>query len=210
MREPNEHVANAYNRMAAGYDRQMACFERLMFRGCRQWAVAAAKGEVVEIAVGTGINLPMYGPAVRHVIGVDLSDAMLALARQRVADARLPHVELRHGDVQGLELPDGCADTVVSTYALCTIPDPLAASREAYRLLRPGGRFVLAEHGPSTRKAGRLMMRAVEPLAIRFAADHLTRDPVGYLVDAGFTVDEVHRSGVGGTGFRVLAHKPVA
>ncbi len=110
-------------------------------------------------------------------------------------------MELRRGDVQALDLPDGSADTIVSTFTFCTIPDPGAASRQAYRVLRPGGRFVLAEHGPSTRTLGRAVMRAIEPMSLRFGADHLTRQPVPYLEAAGFTVDEVHRCGPGGTTF---------
>lgn len=200
-------IERVFDRLAGRYDRQMGFFEQFLFAGSRAWAVSKARGKVVEIAVGTGLNLPLYSPAVGHVIGIDLSEGMLDVARRRVADQHLDGVELHHGDVQALELPDGCADTVVSTFTFCTIPDPAAASREAYRVLRPGGRFVLAEHGPSTRAVGRAVMRALEPLSIRFGADHLTRHPVPYLEGAGFAVDEVHRCGPGGTAFRVLAHK---
>ncbi len=208
MHQPgNEKIEKIYNKMARHYDRQMGFCERLMFRGSRDWAVSNAQGTVIELAVGTGLNLPLYGAEVERVIGVDLSNEMLDVARHRVVSKGLERVELRHGDVQDLDLPEESADTVLSTFTFCTIADPLAASRQAYRVLRPGGRFLLAEHGPSTHAMVRAVMRAIEPLSIRFGADHLTRDPVPYLKTAGFTVDEVHRSGPGGVAFRVLAHK---
>jgi ubiquinone/menaquinone biosynthesis C-methylase UbiE len=211
MRQPgNEKVAEIFDKEADRYDRQMGLFERFVLGSARQWAIAQAHGRVVEIAVGTGLNLPLYSADVEGVVGVDLSKEMLDLARRRVAEQRLDRIELHQGDVQALDLADSSADTVVSTFTYCTIPDPQRASNEAYRILTPGGRFVLAEHGPSTNAIARTLMRAVEPLSVRFQADHLMRDPVPYLQVAGFTIDEVHRSGRGGLVFRVLAHKPAA
>ncbi|WP_125610293.1 class I SAM-dependent methyltransferase [Specibacter cremeus] len=208
MRQPsNEDIATTFNRIAAGYDRPMGLFERHVAVGARVWAVSKARGAVIEIGVGTGLNLPLYGLGVQHVTGVDLADGMLAIASKRLADAGVGRVELRRGDAQALDLPSESADTVVSTFTFCTIPDPHAASREAYRVLRPGGLFVLAEHGTSTRAVGRAVLRALEPLSIRFGADHLTRDPVPYLTGAGFRVTEVHRGGPGGVIFRILARK---
>jgi ubiquinone/menaquinone biosynthesis C-methylase UbiE len=109
--------------------------------------------------------------------------------------------------VQRLELPGGIADTVLSTFTMCTIPDPAAAAREAYRLLKPGGRFVLAEHGPSSNPIIRAGMRLVEPMSVRFEADYLTRDPRPFLEQAGFQIESVARM-TRGISFRVLAVRP--
>jgi ubiquinone/menaquinone biosynthesis C-methylase UbiE len=194
MHQPSsERVARVFDKTAGKYDRQMGFWERVLFGHTRQWATAKATGEVLEIAVGTG---------------VDISEGMLAIARQRASDLGLAdRVELRQGDVQALDLPDSSVDTVVSTFTFCTIPDPLLAAREARRVLRPGGRFVLVEHGPSTRRGVLALMRAIERLTVRFGADHLTRDPVPYLVEAGFDVGEVARSKMGIV-FRLVATKP--
>ena len=208
MRQPNnDDITKAYNKAAPGYDRQMGFFERHMARGAREWALSQARGDVLEVGVGSGLNLPLYGPAVTSVLGIDLSEGMLAIARQRAERGGLTMAQLRTGDAQALDLPSDSADTVLSTFTFCTIPDPLAASREAYRILRSGGTFVLAEHGPSARAFGRAAMRAVEPLFIRFGTDHLMRDPATYLTGAGFTVTSVERGGRGGAIFRVLARK---
>lgn len=206
MRRPvtTERVRQVFDAFADQYDRQMARWEPLLFPGSRQWAVAQAQGRVVEIAVGTGLNLPLYPPDVT-VVGIDLSDRMLDVARRRVAEHGLhERVELRRGDVQALDLPDGSADTVVSTFTLCTIPDPVAAVREAHRVLRPGGRFVLAEHGPAWNPVLRAGMRLAERLTIRLVADHLTRKPTTYLESAGFRIDTVSRARAG-VSFRVVA-----
>ncbi|MFF3442899.1 class I SAM-dependent methyltransferase [Streptosporangium sp. NPDC002721] len=200
-------VRRVFDRMADRYDDQMRVWERRLFPGSREWAVKQARGRTVEIAVGTGLNLPLYGADV-EVIGIELSERMLELARRRVArDALGERVELRQGDVQRLELPDGSADTVLSTFTMCTIPDPAAAAREAYRVLRPGGRFVLAEHGPSSNPIIRAGMRLVEPAFVRFEADYLTRDPRPFLERAGFRIESVSRM-ARGVSFRVLAVRP--
>ncbi|MEN3535152.1 methyltransferase domain-containing protein [Microbispora sp. ZYX-F-249] len=200
-------VRRVFDRMADRYDSQMLAWERRLLPGGREWAVGQARGHVVEIAVGTGLNLPLYD-AGTTVVGIELSERMLELARRRAARAGLgERVELRQGDVQRLDLPDGVADTVVSTFTMCTIPDPAAAAREAHRVLRPGGRFVLAEHGPSSNPVIRAGMRLAEPLFVRSAADYLTRDPRPFLEQAGFELESVTRT-TRGIGFRVLAVRP--
>ncbi|MGW5265011.1 class I SAM-dependent methyltransferase [Microbispora sp. NPDC004025] len=203
----DDDVRRVFDRLADRYDGQMLTWERRLLPGSREWAVGQARGHVVEIAVGTGLNLPLYD-AGTTVVGIELSERMLELARRRAARAGLgERVELRQGDVQRLDLADGVADTVVSTFTMCTIPDPAAAAREAHRVLRPGGRFVLAEHGPSSNPVIRAGMRLAEPLFVRSAADYLTRDPRPFLEQAGFELESVTRT-TRGIGFRVLAVRP--
>jgi ubiquinone/menaquinone biosynthesis C-methylase UbiE len=131
---------------------------------------------------------------------------MLAIAARR-ADALERDVELRLGDAQALDLPDARFDTVVSTLALCSIPDERRAVAEVRRVLRPGGRFLLLEHVRSPILPVRVGQRVLDPIFIRFAADHLLREPLDHLAAEGFVVDRLERS-KWGIVERVSAHRP--
>ena len=202
-------IVHGFDHLAPHYDRMIGVIERLAFGRHRGWVGARARGRVLELGVGTGLNLPHYGPAVAEVIGLDLSGQMIARARARARDlGTAGRTDLQVGDVQRLDLPGSHVDTVVSTLTFCTIPDPQAAADESARVLRPGGRMVLVEHGPSTRRWLTGAMARVDPAFQRWAHDHLLRDPVPYVRRAGLVVDKVERRGVGGVVFRVLAHRP--
>jgi ubiquinone/menaquinone biosynthesis C-methylase UbiE len=200
-----DRVRAIQDKQAAGYDRSMGFFERLLFSGAREWACSQIEGEVLEIAIGTGRNMSFYPTGVR-VTGVELSPEMLGLARARANDLQMD-VDLRPGDAQNLEFADASFDTVLITFALCTIPDDRAAAAEAFRVLRPGGRLIAVEHVRSPARAVRALQRVLDPLSVRFGADHLTREPLDYLADVGFAVEDVRRS-KRGIVERLSARKP--
>jgi ubiquinone/menaquinone biosynthesis C-methylase UbiE len=202
-----ERVLRLYEKEAHKYDREMRFFDRVLFAGGREWVCAQAAGEVLEIGIGTGRNLPHYPKGVR-LTAVELSPAMLEIARARARELG-GDVDLRLGDAQALDFPERSFDTVVCTLALCTIPDDRAAVAEVRRVLRPGGRFILLEHVRSPLLPVRLGQRLLEPLAARFQADHLLREPLEHLRAEGFEVEHVERSKLGIVE-RVAARKPVA
>ncbi len=171
----------------------------------REWVCSQARGRVLELACGTALNLPFYPPDV-ELTGIELSSEMLAIAKSR-ADEIGSGAELRLGDAQELDFPDASFDTVTCTLGFCTIPDPRRAAAEALRVLRPGGRLLALEHVRSTSPVVRGGQRLLEPLAVRFQADHLLREPLDYLPDVGFVVEEVQRS-KWGLVERLRAHKP--
>jgi ubiquinone/menaquinone biosynthesis C-methylase UbiE len=190
-----ERIRRLYEKEAPKFDRSMGRWDRTLFAGNRQWVCTQASGDVLEIAIGTARNLPFY-PADIRLTGVELSPAMIEVARKK-AEELGREVDLRVGDAEALEFGDESFDTVICTYSLCTIPDDRAAVREAKRVLRPGGKFVLAEHVRSPVGIVRAIERLIEPLAVRFGGDHLTREPLEHLEAEGFTVETVERSRVG-------------
>jgi ubiquinone/menaquinone biosynthesis C-methylase UbiE len=185
----------------------MRFFERILFGDGREWACSQVRGRVLEIAVGTGRNLPFYAADV-DLTGIELSPEMLALARSRVEELGR-EVDFRIGDAQQLEFEHESFDTVIITFALCTIPDDRRAVAEARRVLRPGGRLVLLEHVRSPSAPVRAVQRLLDPLSVRFGADHLVREPLDHLADAGFEIENVERS-KWGIVERVTARRPGA
>jgi len=200
-----ERVRRLQDKEAPRYDRQMGFFDRILFAGGREWACAQVDGDVLELAFGTGRNLPYY-PADVRLTAIELSPRMLEIGRKR-AEELGRNVELRLGDAQALEFEDQSFGTVIITFGLCTIPDDRAATTEAHRVLRPGGRLVLLEHVRSPSPLIRAVQRVLDPLSVRFAADHLVRDPLDYLGSIGFEIEGVQRL-KRGIVERVIARKP--
>src|SRR5215207_99979 len=200
-----ERVRRIQDKEAPRYDRNMGFFERMLFAGGREWACSQVDGAVLELAFGTGRNLPYY-PADVRLTGIELSPEMLEIGKKR-AEELGRDVELRIGDAQALEFDDQSFDTVIITFGLCTIPDDLGAVTEAQRVLRSGGRLVLLEHVRSPSLVVRAVQRALDPLSVRFAADHLLRDPLDYLGNVGFEIESVERL-KWGIVERVVARKP--
>jgi ubiquinone/menaquinone biosynthesis C-methylase UbiE len=187
-----QRVRTVMDDQAPRYDRSMDFYDRVLFGGAREWACSQVEGDVLEIAIGTGRNLALYPPGVR-VTGVELSAEMLARARSRARELGAA-VELLAGDAHDLPLADASFDTVLITFALCTIPDDRRAAAEALRVLRPGGRLVAVEHVRSPVLPVRAVQRVLEPLSVRVSADHLVRDPLDYLADVGFEIESAQRS----------------
>ena len=188
----NARNRKTWGKQADRYDDQIGWWERRFFgEQHRPWACGRADGTVLEVAVGTGLNLPFYA-AGRDVVGIDLSPEMLAIARRRAVEAGRD-VDLREGDAHDLGFDDESFDTVVSTYSLCNIPDPDRALGEMHRVLRPGGRLILVDHIGSSVKPILWFQKLVEPLSIRFGGDHLTRRPSRSVERHGFEITESER-----------------
>ena len=141
----NDRQRRQYAKEAPNYDEGSDSAERWLFgTEHRGWACSRAKGETLEVAIGTGLNLPSYPPDVR-LTGIDLTPEMLALARRRARDLGMP-VALCEGDAQALPFPDGTFDTLLCTYAMCSVPDEARTVLEMKRVLKPGGRLILVDH----------------------------------------------------------------
>lgn len=190
---------------APRYDRAIRFLERFQFRGGREWVCSRARGEVLEVAVGTGLNLPFYPSGVR-LTGVDLSTEMLAAARTRAAELGRD-ADLREADAAALPFADASFDTVVCTLAMCAVPDDRAAIGEMGRVLRPGGRLLLLDHIGSSWWPIWAAQRLLETVTVRTAGEHQTRRPLPVVRAAGFTIEESERLKAGSVE-RVAAVKP--
>ncbi|MGW9347445.1 class I SAM-dependent methyltransferase [Nocardiopsis flavescens] len=195
MDEDTARVRGDWDRMAAGYDRGER-LQRLVIGDTRARLCGRARGRTLEVAVGSGHDLPHY-PSGVGLTGLDLSPAMLALARRRAA-ALGRAVTLVEGDAQDLPFADGDFDTVLCALALCTIPDQRRALAEMYRVLRPGGLLLLADHIEYTRVPWRWR---------ESARARPRRLPRALAREVGFAVDRHDRTALGFVE-RVVAHRP--
>lgn len=192
MSTETERVRQIWEKLAPKYDTDIAFFERVLFAGGREWVCSQADVNVLEIAIGTGRNLPFYPPGVR-LTGVDFSLAMLEIARRRAAEMGID-VDLRLGDAQALEFEDASSDTVVITHSLCSIPDERKAVAEAWRVLRPSGRLLLLEHVGSPLLPVRAVQHLLNLFTVRFEGDHVVGEPLEHLSAEGFDIDHLERS----------------
>jgi ubiquinone/menaquinone biosynthesis C-methylase UbiE len=195
---PTAKQRRVWDKAASSYDKQMAFFERIQFAGGRQWLAERAHGRVLEVAIGTGLNLPHYptDTTVTGITGVELSPKMLQLAADRAAELNLD-VALLEGDAANLPVEDETYDTVVCALSLCTIPDPVRAIVEMRRALALGGTLLLLDHIGSTWPPIYAVQWLAERATIRLAGEHFTRRQLPLAKDAGFRVDEVERLKLG-------------
>jgi len=191
----DERTRRLWDRYASRYDREIRRSERLLFPGGRSWVCSRTRGEVLEVAIGTGLNLPYYPQGIT-LTGIDLSPAMLAIARDR-AEALGLEADLREASAEALPFPDASFDTVVCTVSLCNIPGDRAAIAEMYRVLRPGGQLILLDHVASDRRWVLAIERLLEPVTIRLNGDYLTRRPLPLVEAAGFAVTGSERLKLG-------------
>ena len=148
-RHTKQQITQRYNDFASKYDKADAFLEILGLRRLRKSLLSEASGEVLEIAAGTGRNFQHY-PTGCNITAIDLSDAMMDIARKRAKDLVIT-LDIRSMDAENLSFEDDSFDTVVETLSTCTFPDPVKALREMARVCRPNGKILLLEHGRSNR-----------------------------------------------------------
>jgi ubiquinone/menaquinone biosynthesis C-methylase UbiE len=164
----------------------------------RAQTIGTASGLVLEIGVGSGLNLALYGPAVKRVCGIDPSPELLRRASKRLADASVP-VSLLRASAEQLPFADAAFDAIVMTWTLCSIPNPVAALTEMRRVLKRGGRLLFVEHGLSSEPRIARWQRRLTPCWKRIGGGcHLDRKMDDLLRTAGFRLDAIETGYVAG------------
>jgi Methylase involved in ubiquinone/menaquinone biosynthesis len=154
--------------------------------------VPLAKGNVLEIGIGSGLNIPLYNKdRVKNIIGVDPSTEMQSLAKERINESPV-NIKLISADAAQIPLEDQSIDTIVCTYTLCTVPNPEGVLKEMKRILRPGGKFLFSEHGHAPDEHVVKFQHRIEPVW-KFLADgcHLTRSMPELLSENGMKIDKM-------------------
>jgi ubiquinone/menaquinone biosynthesis C-methylase UbiE len=173
-----------YDRIAPLYDLLEWGMELRSTRWRRELWTRVVPGQILEVGVGTGKNLPFHPPEA-EVAAVDLSPRMLERARRRAL--RLgSRARLELADVQALPFPDASFDTAVATFVFCLVSDALQGLRELRRVLKPGRQLLLLEHVLSERPLLRWLMRRLDPIPFHLWGAHLNRETVQTVQAAGF------------------------
>lgn len=161
--------------------------------------IPLAKGRVLEIGIGSGLNLPHYDPSqVSDVIGVDPDAHIWARSKNRREAASFP-VERIGLSGEDIPMESGSADTVVVTYSLCTIPDPIKALREMRRILKPDGDILFCEHGRAPDMNIIKWQTRIDPIWSKIAGGcHSGRDIPNLINHAGLETIELHQQYIPG------------
>lgn len=176
-----------YAEEAPKYDQEADFIERWLFgTQHREWVCSRAVGDTLEVAIGTGLNLPHY-PAEVRLTGIDLSPDMLAFAAARAEKIERP-IRLVEGDAQDLPFEDSTFDSVVCTYALCSVPDDAQAISEMARVLKPGGRLILVDHIRSSVHPIFWLQWLYEFIPRRTKGEYSTRRPAQHVMSSDFVI----------------------
>lgn len=160
----------------------------------RRETVGQAQGIVLEVGVGGGLNFPFYdADRVVRVEATEPDEAMLTIARRRLADAPVP-ITLTRAPVEALPFPDAQFDSVVATLVFCSVREPMAGLREIWRVLKPGGTLLLLEHVRAQGKGTAWVQDAMVPVTTHLSGNcHWNRDTRRAVLSAGFQITQVRK-----------------
>ena len=181
-----------------------------VLRPYRERVTSAAEGRVLDIGIGSGLNLPFYGPHADEILGLEPSRPLLARAAKNAELAQHP-VQLIEGSAEAIPLDDHSVDTVVMTWTGCSIPDIRSALGEMRRVLRPGGRLLFVEHGRSPDPGVQVWQDRLTPLWRRVAGGcHLNRKVNDLVLASGFAIERLETGYIRGPRVMTFLYEGVA
>ena len=160
----------------------------------REKVVPMAEGLVLEVGIGSGLNIPYYDAAkVDKILGLDPSEELNRMALKVAEDKGIP-VEFILSGAEAMPLPDNHVDTVLVTFTICTIPEVAAANKEMLRVLKPGGKMIFCEHGLAPDTNVSKWQSRIDPIWGKIAGGcHLNRDIPGLITAAGFEIEAMEQ-----------------
>ncbi|MDA8902932.1 class I SAM-dependent methyltransferase [Porticoccaceae bacterium] len=160
----------------------------------REKVVPMAEGLVLEVGIGSGLNIPYYdGAKVDKILGLDPSEELNRMALKVAEDKGIP-VEFILSGAEAMPLPDNHVDTVLVTFTMCTIPEVAAANKEMLRVLKPGGKMIFCEHGLAPDTNVSKWQSRIDPIWGKIAGGcHLNRDIPGLITAAGFEIEAMEQ-----------------
>lgn len=197
-------VISKYDRFSHVYDLMETPIELMRYANWRREVFSGLQGRVLEVGVGTGKNIPYY-PDDCEMVGIDISSKMLARAKKRSAEKE--NVSLFLMDAEHLGFADECFDHVITTFVLCSIPDPLAALREMKRVCKPEGTVITLEHMKSGDKVIASVEDLLNPITRGLTGVNINRETVENIKKAGLTVIEERNLAMKDV-FRLVISKP--
>jgi ubiquinone/menaquinone biosynthesis C-methylase UbiE len=179
-----------YNRFSRVYDLLERPMEKYLFSSLRKRTLALAKGEVLEVGIGTGKNIPFYPDSIK-VTGIDFSRGMLERAKRKIENLSLKNVTLQEMNVEKINFPDESFDTVVSTFVFCTVPDPIKGLHEVHRVLKQGGKTVFLEHMKSKSFFLNIPLYMMHVFTKMLVGTSMIRETQKNIEKAGFKIKDV-------------------
>lgn len=181
--EKNETIKQRYNRISNLYD----YMDRMIKKDWRIELLSKVRGEILEVGIGTGANLPYY-PKEISLTGIDFSPGMLRFARNKAEQIEFP-LQLLQMDAQSMNFSDNSFDFVVTTCVYCSVPDPIQGLKEMRRVVKPEGKVIMLEHMRSEAPFLGLIMDALNPLTVRMTGANINRRTLENIKQAGFIIE---------------------
>lgn len=201
-KKSTDKIKNRYNRISGIYD----SMDKMIKDSWRQDLLKNVTGNVLEVGIGTGGNLPFYPPNIR-LTGIDFSPGMLKKAREKVETLDLPYqVSLVEMNAQEMDFPDNTFDYVVATCVFCSVPDPVKGLQEMSRVCKPDGKIIMLEHMRSENAVVGKIMDIVNPVTVNIWGANINRRTLENINKAGLSIEE--KEDLFFTIFRKLKIKP--
>ncbi|MFD1040239.1 class I SAM-dependent methyltransferase [Virgibacillus byunsanensis] len=184
MNRHTDIIRKRYDRIASIFD----VMDHMIRSSWREEVLGNLHGDILEVGVGTGSNLPLY-PSNVHVTGIDFSPKMLAKAYGKIEDAKAT-IALREMDAQQMDFLDNTFDVVVSTCVFCSVPDPVEGFKEIRRVVKPEGKIVMLEHMRSENPIAGKLLDVMNPLTVRMVGANVNRKTIENIEKAGLKIKE--------------------